>query len=403
MVGNFTQGATDVLTIDFDLNVKYGDAPTGLDFGVSATDSWSWAINDRFLVYAGGFRVFRQNGDELGSARTHNAWYHIRYEINLATDTYNLIIDNERYEDLTFVRPADTLICMYVTGYWGSTDTFYMDNVVVDASVTPPPQPVGRLFFDDFENVSAVHWPDLTQEADPVAQIGSWSSLEARDTSGNHQPECIQVSNNSVPGSVGGGSNYLTFDRDHWSFMAGSWVKECDFSESVIVVEFDCYIPSTNPDPSGLEFAIQEGTVYSVVDQVIYNGFYYSPNWFGAYGPGFRVMANGDYLNSWLNLFAADTWHHVRYDIDLTADTYDLTISGVRYSDIPFVKAADSVGHMWFGGLYAGTVYYLDNVIVGVPHSVCLAPLKADFNGNCMVDMDDFTFFLNYWMTGNMN
>ena len=57
------------------------------------------------------------------------------------------------------------------------------------------------VFSDNFEDVNAVTWPDAAQDADPVAQVGSYITIQ------EDQIEDVQVSDNAAPGPAGG-SNY---------------------------------------------------------------------------------------------------------------------------------------------------------------------------------------------------
>ena len=421
-----TVNNSEIVTIEFDYYCPSGQGDsTGMNFATtSSSTSFDgsgqanlYILNTFMYVQSwGGFRVMKDSATYLtpvGSQFAENTWHHVRYDIDLTAETYNLTISGVTYENLAFrvatgVAANGKLTAVYFSGYAAGT-SYYLDNLIVTgAAPEPGPEIAGKLFFDDFEGVDAVIWPDTTQEADPVAKIGTWGTLTANNSTGVHLLEAIQVSDNTLPGPADG-NNFVSFSRVSFSLMVANWTEEKDASEAVVLVEFDLCVPSTSI--LGPSIGIQEWTAYSALDPAILTHFFWTSSWTSSGGTGGVRFVYSNPAGSLVYpnfgsatavpTFRADVWHHVRFEIDIASQIYAVEINGIRYENLPFKKTVDSLGHMYFGGYQAGSKAHYDNVTAGITGTVCTSPIRADLDGDCMVNLDDLTIFTNYWLTDN--
>ncbi len=218
--------------------------------------------------------------------------------------------------------------------------------------------PAETVFSDDFENVTARAWPDENNYADPVAQIGRWTSFLRLDGDGIARPGIIQVVDNVTPGPAGSGSNYLASQRvaqfDTRAFA--DWASASS-DAAVITIDFDFYLSSTSPNLGGMGFAVQEPSV-SGTTAALGDNYRYIP-----IINSFRMRLAGSTKDQTDN-FAIDTWHHVRYEINVATGTYSLTIANTTYKDLAFQVPVSSLGKMVFTHLSAGSTYFLDDITV---------------------------------------
>ncbi len=208
------------------------------------------------------------------------------------------------------------------------------------------------VFSDNFEDKTAVAWPDVSQDADPVAQTGNWVYvLEGTQ-------DDLQVTDNVVPGPAEG-SNYLVTRRDagvHDTRLQGSW-STASSATDVITVDFDIYLPSTNPNLRGGSFFIQDAAEAVGSTTGVINGKFQYISAVNSFR--FTTGATAQTDN-----FALDTWHHVRYEIDMATQTYDVTVSSITYEDIAFEASSTSLGKMMYTHLSDNSTFLVDDVLV---------------------------------------
>ena len=205
------------------------------------------------------------------------------------------------------------------------------------------------VFLDDFEGVTGVTWPDSGVDVDPVASTGTWVITESNQ-------EDVQVSTNIT---AAGGTNYLTLSRPTVMEIGAYFTSSVDTSVYV-TVEFDIYFDSTTGNHAvGANFGLRYGGSLNTLNQFLYS--LYSP-------VGFRVLdKNANILFSGTQ-FAADEWHHAKFDFNLTTDTYDLTVDSLTSSNLTFFAETDIASWFWISGsaAHADANFFLDNMEVSV-------------------------------------
>lgn len=225
----------------------------------------------------------------------------------------------------------------------------------------------GVIFSDNFENVAPVAFPASAVDADPVAQVGTWSNLTEQDFYG-HINDGIQVTNNAAPGPVGG-SQYLANKRvtGGFEFAVASFSQQ---ATSAMTVEFDFNLVGDALNPSYpynmLSLYMQSASTYTGWTGEPISLDFRGNGWVRAYGS----------TQAWMNSeFARDQWVHVKLDIDFAAQKYDITLGNApKESGFAFASATTGLGNLIFYAGAGDTTYYLDNVVV-TPEPVSLALL----------------------------
>jgi hypothetical protein len=403
-VGSFTQVVTTNFTVDFDVYLPYNSATSsGLGVYMQQANSFSnWNDTpvemDMQTTRSGGAWVYTHDTKMFaGPVVPYSQWTHIKIGVDFSTQSYSLTIGNNATETgFGFASPASGVtgigdIMFYADGY---TTIFYLDNIVVTADLNVPPPPATVIFQDDFDgnNVTPVSFPDPTKLATPSAEVGTWSSLFQQNSAGNID-QGIQVTNNAVPGPVGG-SNYLAIQRVSYAWAAGTFAYDAGPDNSTI--EFDLYMTYNAYGYNGLAFTVEPGTTYHPNGgyEVIYDYFLSNGGVFHYY--------DASYDHNQPNIaLPLNQWVHVKYNINFVAQTYDLSINGSTVTGLAFMRTpTNSLGTM---GFYAGgNIFYLDNVVVKRTQGICTKIIRGDYNQDCKVDFKDLSVFMGDWLKCNL-
>ena len=207
------------------------------------------------------------------------------------------------------------------------------------------------VFSDNFENVPAVTWPDATQDADPFAQIGTWSVTETLQ-------QDIQVSNNAVPGAASG-TNFLSVFRTNATDVKATFAQSLNDTSKLVTVDFDLFFSNLCPTGEGANTALRTGTALNTLDV-----FMFTQN------AGFRYVSNGVYLAP-TQYFAHNQWHHVNITADMATDKYSVTIGAVTYANLALKTATDQLDYWWLSGNSVNSYFFLDNVVVASVPEPC--------------------------------
>lgn len=245
------------------------------------------------------------------------------------------------------------------------------------------------VFQDDFENVTAVIWPDFGSDADPVAQTGTWAQIIEQRTGIPDSVIDIQVSRNVVPGPTDGG-NYLTVDRKGYAYLRGNFDRTAEFGH--LIIEFDLYVKAIADNPNdaynnGFQIMIRNAvddslsTLMAIRDSFRANG---------------TITHHQETGDETLGQFVTDQWNPIKYDIHISEGTYTLTVGADTYTDLSFYSPQSQIRQILFYAMFTRTLFYLDDVSASV--FICDAPLKGDFNRDCLVNLSDLAVLVQNWL-----
>lgn len=218
--------------------------------------------------------------------------------------------------------------------------------------------PAGTLLFsDDFEipSVSSGQYPDVSADADPSAQIGTWVTLYEEN------PYDIQVTRDGTlpqPGPAQG-EQYLGVYRQVYAFLRGNFSQTAN--QTYLSVSFDLYVDADSDHNKGFHFFLRNNTDSSWETDIVINDM-------------FRANGNISHyttLNTHelIDTFQTGQWNRVHYLINFREKKYRLSVNGRIYEELVFYTDAQSPS-AWsakqvnFIATTPGSLFYLDNVQV---------------------------------------
>lgn len=222
------------------------------------------------------------------------------------------------------------------------------------------------VFQDNFENVAGVTWPDFSNDADPVAQIGQYIEVQEQRTGLPDSIVDVQVCTNAGPGSPDGSSNYLVLDR---VLYAGVRAKFSQRVTEKTTIEFDYYVTADASHTYGMGVNLLDNPNVSWANIVV-NDYFKTNGWYVSY----PNMAG----NAFLVGLDLNAWNHVKYVIDFDTQTFDITVDDQTFTGLDFYAPATGLEQIFIGGEYYTSTSYIDNLIVTtVPEPATLLILTA--------------------------
>jgi len=293
---------TEPLVIEFEFY--------GVDDGalVNSRKAYFYIQDLGICLYAGPSNFSYHNGDgivQLDTAFSNNHWYNFRVEVDITDNTFNLNIDDDRYEDLPFrqqinsiskislISPSDNQGNQVLNCYWSNVRVSYWNA----------PFSLARESFND-----------TTSGSLPDGWLGSTTSGTATlgvvdDPTGTDDRQSV----------------LRLYDATDSYTIQG--IQTFPAQTDACVVEVDYY--------GGVEGSmINERSTYLYVGGTSVCLYL---------GPTSLSYHNGSSIVSLGIACANETWHHLRLEIDIQSDTFVLEFNEQRFEGLPFRNSASSI------------------------------------------------------------
>lgn len=393
------------LTIEFDLYVEgSADYNDGLLFAVRSEDDFNGSfssgvvLQDIYHPSNGWIVCYPEGAGNAYGTFSADSWVHVRYDIDTVANTYTLTVDSTVIAgDIAFYSPQ-TEIKQIVFYAADPGTTFYIDNIYVetDMDIVLPPELIADLLADDFENVEPAAWPDPSVDADPVAQRGAWITVFEQSGGMADVNQDVQVTDNADPGPATlDSSQYLVINRvqNGYAWVTGNFLVPG--GPEVIGLEFDMYVAGGDDYNAGLSLILRD-----IISDDVNAGRYIIYDLFRQTGNLAYWQSTGSQS---IGSFATDTWLHVQLILDFVTHTYDLSVGGNLYEDLPFQETVNEIKQVILLGSYYDSLIYIDNFKVKTSEPLCLQQPRGDLDGNCRVDFMDFVQIGTAWLDCNLD
>lgn len=243
------------------------------------------------------------------------------------------------------------------------------------------------VFKDDFDSSSAVVLPS-GDDSDPVASLGSWNIFES-------DPEGAQVATEGI--GAYNGCNYLSLNR--WEAVSNG--GGC--------VEVGAQLNQTVTDNMIITFAFNNVAGDHTVE--VRND---SQTGAAAKCIILHITEDGRLVNEDVSnaksatglVYSSGEWNEIRMEIDFAAKKYDLYLNAQKIEELDFYwpMSTDQANRVLFYNPMTTipSNILIDNVIIETGESFCSVPLANDFNGDCKVDLSDFSKMASSWLDCNL-
>ncbi|OQB14074.1 MAG: hypothetical protein BWY15_01447 [Firmicutes bacterium ADurb.Bin193] len=303
---------TEKMTIEYDCM-----APATVDFAGLQLEDPSGTTGVMVKFKANGNIAYKNSAGVWTNLAPYspNTWYHIKIEADSSTDTCTISIDGTPLAtNVAYNAAVDSISQIHFLTGTSYTGNMYIDNVKV----------WGKYLIND----------NLNSETTGSAPAGY-------TISGNVTVAEIPSANNK---------SIKFLDQDASNGLSALKIHTALVGE--MVLEFDMMLPAAM-DFGGVELG--DGTTTAIIIKT----------------RGGQVISYKDSNNNWINMtnYTTDTWHHIKIEVDVSANTCTVYIDGSPgVTDVAFNAPVESISHTKFvtGGSYQGTLY-IDNIKCYIP------------------------------------
>ncbi len=273
-----------------------------------ARKAYFYVEGQDICIYAGPSQFSFHNGDAivaLDADFQNGVWYHMRLEIDIEDNTFNLVINDERFDGLPFRNTSSTISQM--------------------ALISPTNNQGGQTVLCYWTNFRVSHWN----------APASMAKESFNDTTAGSLPSGW-LGSSSVGSSTLGVADDPTGSADHKSVL-----RLYDASDTETIQGIQTFDAQTG------EFAVEidyyggtETGLTNARSSYLYIG---GQSVCLFLGPSSLSYHNG---SSIVNLGVDCTngsWHHLRLELDVQTDTFNLVFDGERFDGLPFRNAASSI------------------------------------------------------------